>query len=64
MKYKEEQAKTRAKLREVNVLHASPRGSEPLNLGIKQFKRDNPKRKDAHSVFKENVWKSMVIDAK
>jgi hypothetical protein len=60
MNYKEEQQKTRAKLREVNVLHLSPRGSAPLTLGIKQFKRDNPNRKDAHGVFKENVWNSMV----
>lgn len=61
MKYKEEQAKTREKLREQKVLHS---GKVTLTLGIKQFKRDNPNRKDAHKLYKENVWETLVRNPK
>jgi len=56
--YKEEQRKSKQIATLARILYT---GRVPLIMGIKQFKRDNPKRTDAHQAYKERVWAEMGL---
>jgi hypothetical protein len=51
--YKEEQLKAKQLSTLARIRYT---GRIPLVMGIKQFKRDNPNRPDAHRAYKEQVW--------
>lgn len=57
MNYKQHQAETRQKLKP-KLIRPSPKHSEPLNLGIKEFKRAN-KDTELIAVYKRNAWASL-----
>lgn len=56
--YKDIQKKFKKLANKVTVLWVSPKRTAPLDLGIKQFKRNNPDPTD-RQIYKQNVWKSI-----
>jgi hypothetical protein len=56
--YKQAQRETRVKLKHRRLLYFAPPTSQPLNLGIRKFKRTGVSP-EYIKIFKENAWGSI-----